>query len=77
MFVYTYVNMCYIYVYIYVCVCAFFIKKSLLPLVSLSGLPSFHSQSQLSVSLCLFHNTKKAEVVWIYAGITLRGDYQM
>ena len=78
---YTYVNMCvYIYykymifkfLYILMCVCAFLMQKSLHPLISLSGLPSFHSKPELSVSPCLSRNTKKTNEVWIYAGITLR-----
>jgi hypothetical protein len=71
--IYTYVCM-YVFmcVCVFVCVCAFLMKKSLQPLFSLSGLPIFNSQPQVSVSSCLSRNTKKADEVWIYAGITLR-----
>jgi len=32
----------------------------------------FHSRSELSLSHCLYRNTKKTDEVWIYVGITLR-----
>jgi hypothetical protein len=78
MFVYINIYAWYIYMYVFVCVCvcvcvcAFPMKKSLQTIVSFSGLPSFHSQSGLSVSPCLSRNKKKTNELWIYEGITLR-----
>ena len=62
MFVCMYVFMCGC---VWVCVCvrarAFLMKKSLQPPVSLSGLPSLHSQSELSLFLCLSRSYKNTD----------------
>jgi len=69
-----YVRLCiYTLIYIHICVCVCLSHEEVTSASSFTfWFSQFHSHSQLSVSPCWSHNTKKTEELWIYAGITMR-----